>query len=205
MAMHQPIDYSSISKRVRVLFDVDGVIADYAQAHVLAVIATGVRSIPESWRPTEWDIDNELNLTAEEKAKVWGLLCLPGVAQRLVPFVGAVEAVKRIAKVADVYFVTTPMSGSPTWPYDRSQWLITHFGDDVGERVVHTQHKHLISGHHLVDDKIDNCRKWEAYNPCGISLRYRSPEMDFAKDLVNVTGWDAVERFIQTTIRLTVL
>ena len=101
-----------------------------------------------------------------------------------------------------MYFVTTPMPESPTWPYDRAQWLIAQFGEDLGGHVVHTHYKYLIPGHHLVDDKIDNCRKWEASNPGGVALRYKSPETDFAKDLVNVTGWDAVERFVQNTVRL---
>lgn len=202
MAMPLSVDYANVSRKARVLFDVDGVIADYVQMHVLAVIVSGVRSIPERWRPTGWDIDEELKLDPKEKAKVLNLTCAPGVAQRLVPFVGAVEAVKRIAKIADVYFVTAPLPESPTWSYDRAQWLINHFGDDLGKRVVHTHHKHLIPAHHLVDDKIDHCRKWEASNPGGIALRYKAPEVDFAKDMVNVSGWDAVERFVQNTVRL---
>jgi 5'(3')-deoxyribonucleotidase len=200
-SMPTPVEYENLSKKVRVLFDVDGVIADYAAAHVNAIVATGVRSIPITWRPTEWDIDEELKLTAAEKAKVSKIMAAPGIAQTFVAMPGAIDAVKRVAKIAEVYFVTTPMLESPTWPYDRAQWLCSQFGDSLGQRVVHTHYKYLVPAHHLVDDKVDNCHKWEAANPSGVALRYRTSRMDFAKDIINVSDWHAVERFIQITVQ----
>lgn len=186
--------------RLRILFDVDGVIADYTQLHVNAVIATGVRDIPRGWRPTQWDISGELKLTKEEDAKVQALISRAGMAQILFPFPGAVEAVLRIAKKVDVYFVTTPLPDSPTWPYDRTVWLKKYFGDELGRKVVHTEHKHLISALHLVDDKADNCREWESGNPGCAALCWRQPGMDVEKDLICVSDWLRVESFVDVAV-----
>lgn len=187
-------------RELRVLFDVDGVIADYAQLHVAAVIASGARKIPEAWRPSQWDINKELKLTKEEADRVHRLVSFPGAAKSLVPFPGAVAAVKRIAKVADVYFVTTPMPNSPTWGFDRVEWLKDMFGDELGEKVVLTQHKYLIPADYLVDDKVDNCKTWQECN-LGIALRWRVPGMDMDPDLINVSDWADVERFVDISVR----
>jgi 5'(3')-deoxyribonucleotidase len=187
----------AVSEKIRVLFDVDGVIADYAQLHVYAVIASGVRSIPEAWRPSQWDINKELKLTASEAARVQQLMAAPGAARLLAPFPGAVEAVKRMAEIADVYFVTTPMPDSPTWGFDRTKWLTEKFGKELGEKVVLTHYKYLIPAAYLVDDKVDNCQTWEAWNPGCIALRWCALGMPPEKDLINVSDWATVERFVE--------
>lgn len=189
----------SPSEKIRVLLDVDGVIADYAALHVHAVIAAGVRNIPAEWRPSQWDINKELRLTGSETARVQRLIAAPHVATTLAPFPGAVEAVKRIAAMSDVYFVTTPTPDSPTWGFDRTEWLKEKFGKELGEKVVLTAHKYLIPAAYLVDDKVENCRTWEAWNPGCIALRWCVVGMPLEKDLINVTDWASVERFVEIT------
>jgi 5'(3')-deoxyribonucleotidase len=187
----------AVSEKIRVLFDVDGVIADYAQLHVHAVIAAGVRNIPTAWRPSQWDINKELKLTKEEADRVQKLVDFPGAAKSLVPFPGAVEAVKRMAEIADVYFVTAIMPDSPTWGFDRTEWLKEKFGNELGKKFVLTDHKYLIPAAYLVDDKVDNCKTWEAWNPGGIALLWCVTGMSLEKDLINVTDWSTVERFVE--------
>jgi 5'(3')-deoxyribonucleotidase len=182
--------------KVRLLLDVDGVLADFTQTYVAAVIASGVRVIPPDWQGMEWDIAKELRLTPKEYAKVQALMCMEGVAQRLTPLPGAVSAVKRMAKKADVYFVTAPVPDSPTWGYDRKQWLLKHFGEELGSRVVSTECKAVVSGTFLVDDKIENCREWEEENPMGIVLRWCPAGMTPASGMINVNDWHVVERFV---------
>lgn len=193
----EPETRTSPFEKIRVLFDVDGVIADYAQLHVAAVIASGVRNIPEAWRPSQWDINKELKLTKEEEDRVQTLVAFPGVAKSMVPFPGAIEAVKRIAKIADVYFVTTPNGDSPTWGFDRTEWLKEKFGKALGEKVVLTHYKYLIPAEYLVDDKVENCQEWEEWNPGKFALRWRAIGMGTAKDLINVSDWVTVERFVE--------
>jgi 5'(3')-deoxyribonucleotidase len=186
--------------RLRILFDVDGVIADCAQLYTNAIIATGVRSIPPTWRPTQWDIPGELKLSKKEEDEVYQLLTRAGMAQTLCPLPDAVESVLRIAKKVDVYFVTTPMVNAPTWPYDRELWLKRYFGDELGTKVVHTAHKYLISAIHLVDDKADNCRKWEEENPGRAALCWRLPGMQVEKDLICLSDWARVESFVDVAV-----
>lgn len=185
----------------RVLFDVDGVIADYTQLHVNAVNASGVRSLPSDWKSSIWDIDEELGLSAAEKEKVWEYLKLPGMAASLAPLPGAVDAVKRIAKVADVYFVTGPLHGSPTWSYDRGYWLTSMFGWELGSKLVLTHEKHVVAGDYLVDDKVEFCLKWAKYNPLGTALRWCQPGMKLAPDLINISDWSMLETFVDIAVQ----
>ena len=186
--------------RLRILFDVDGVIADFVQLFANAVIATGVRVIPATWRPAQWDLAAALKLNKQEEEAVYQILTRAGVAQTLSPLPGAVEAVRRISKKLDVYFVTTAMPGSATWAYDREAWLKEYFGDDLGSKVVSTEHKYLISALHLVDDRAENCREWEAENPGRAALCWRQPGMEVEKDLICLSDWARVEAFVDVAV-----
>lgn len=186
----------SFQGKVRLLLDVDGVLADYTQTYLAAVVAAGVRFIPSQWVPSQWDLSKELKLTAAENARVDALMNMPGVAQRIAPLPGAIDAVKRMAKKAEVYFVTAPIPTSPTWVYDRAQWLLKHFGEELGSRIVSTVHKGVVSGTFLVDDKIENCREWEEENPMGIVLRWCPAGMAPASGMINVNDWSVVARFV---------
>lgn len=187
-------------KEPRILFDVDGVIANFAQLCVGTVIASGIRNIPSQWVPTQWDIAKELKLDGREKAEVHHLLTRAGVAQTMNPYPDAVDAVLRISKKMDVYFVTSPMPGSATWPHDREVWLRRQFGAELGSKVVHTNHKQLVSAVHLVDDKAENCRAWEAGNPGRAALFWCLPGREVHKDLICLSDWALVESFVDLAV-----
>jgi len=153
------------------LLDVDGVIADFHKATENGMMKYfGLRPARE-W--TEWDI-------AKMDWKHWRNDLLRGTRDdhqemlrttwnqerfcaSIPEYEGAVEQVKELSKIFDVYFVTSPMVTNPTWVYERSEWLIKKFGKDLGKKVVHTHYKELIDGDIFVDDKMQHVKDWWSY------------------------------------------
>jgi 5'-nucleotidase len=188
-----PTSSSIMGKRPRVLVDVDGVVADFAQLMVNAVRNLKFRDIPITWRPTKWDIARELELTKEQEEEVYDVLRLPGSAGLLNPIPGAIQGVKRIASLFDVAFVTSPLDGSHTWCFDRSEWLMKHFGEDLGSRWVYTDYKYLVYGDFLVDDKPSHCLDFKKAWPGSVPLRWQLPGVTAQDGLVHVSTWKEVE------------
>lgn len=159
-------------KRLRVLSDVDGVIADYRKEFIQRAkkILPGFK-VPTDSAP-DWDIAKELRLSPAFTELVYKQMNDEGVAARMPEMPGAVESVKELAKVADVYFVTSPTKTSKTWEHDRRAWLVDKFGEELGNKVVNTHHKYLVVGDVLIDDKPDHLREWSTKHPLGIALGY---------------------------------
>ncbi len=152
---------------IRVLFDCDGVIVDYIDTYLKVAAKFGIkRKIEEI---TQWDCEKSLGLSERENFMINQAMQGPGVAREMRPYPEAVDWVHKIARIADVYFVTSPYRGSPTWVHDRSEWLVRYFSD-LGEKVIHTKHKELVVGDVFVDDKFEHVEKWEVHNPGKIAF-----------------------------------
>lgn len=192
----------SESKRPRVLVDVDDVVANFLQLFASALNATGVRKIPNGWQRTKWDLAEEFNLTKDEEKMVYDLLTLPGVAMHMHPMPGAIEGVKKVMEVADVYFVSAPLKESPTWVYDRQGWLIKHFGEEQGKKFAPVHDKFIIYGDYLVDDKPANCEEWQAAWPGSRALFWATTStQDPTSKIHHVYDWDQVLTWLQLTWR----
>lgn len=185
---------SPFRTRPRFLCDVDDVLANYKQGFIAAVNASGVRSLTYDHVFTDWDLSKSLGLTEEEDDKVYSLINLPGFAANLNPMPGAVEGVKKIAMVADVIFVTSPLKTSPTWTYDRMAWLKKQFGDEQGEKIISTAEKHAVDGDFLCDDKPAHCTEWQAEHPLGVAILWITPQnLRMApKNITGMASWDMV-------------
>lgn len=157
----------------RVLLDVDGVIADFdTYAQLIIFQLFGRQPIKDR---KYWAIEKNFSLKNSQRDQFWKMLDLKGVAQQLQPYPGAIEGVKEIASIADVYFVTSPIQSSPTWCYDRSKWLKKHFGTELGRKVVLTGQKHICAGDFFVDDKVTHVTKWQQHNPLGTGFLWNQP------------------------------
>jgi len=157
-----------------VLLDVDGVLADFVGAYLdLLNITCGIKATRE--QITSFDIGTSLGLTDEQAARVKRAIGNePQLARSLDVYPGAVDGVERLAKVADVYIVTSPWNSNPTWMHDREHWLREWFCIPHS-RVVHTSAKHLCRGDFLVDDKTDTLHKWARENPNGTPVQWKTP------------------------------
>jgi len=119
--------------------DMDGVVVDFE---------AGIREIyPE--------LDN---LTFDEKSdKIDEVVALnPRIFETLTPMNGAIEAVKKLFSLYDVYFLSTPMWAVPESYMGKRIWLEKHFGEDAKKRLILTHRKDVEIGHVLVDDRFKN-------------------------------------------------
>lgn len=157
----------------RVFLDVDGVLADFVSAFLIIVQReTNVAATPE--QVTQFDICASLKLTSEQAARVKKSVgSWPRLARHLNVLPGAIEGVKRLQEVADVYVVTSPWNSNETWTHDRESWLREKFGIPHS-RVTHTSQKHLMRGDFLVDDKTETLRKWNEHNGGG-AIQWETP------------------------------
>lgn len=152
----------------RILIDVDGVLADSTSQVLNAIHAlTGLAFLPE--HVTDWSYAEALGLTEEDERQAWELV---GEDLDFPLYPGAVEAVADLALIADVVFVTSPHPAIPGWVNARDAWLDKHFGDVP---VVHTNHKYLIPGRVLIDDKLSNVTEWAGANPEGVGILWGQP------------------------------
>lgn len=143
----------------RVAIDVDGVVANFTDLFLNAIRTATNRDIPKDWKPPKWDIEEALGLTKAERVATSKLISAAGVASYIAPYPGAVEGIKKLTKIADVFFVTSPLKSSPTWCYDRVVWLTKYFGEELADRVDFTWHKYAFAADILVDDKPSNCEE----------------------------------------------
>lgn len=150
-----------------VLLDVDGVVAD--------LVSPTVQHLNNLLNPklstftvddvTQWDIAKSL---AQSEYTGWAyafdralqiLFNQEQFVASLPVYDGAIECVKRMAAVADVYFVTAGRPQSKYWHYERLQWIERHFSGLYND-VIFVQQKHLVHGDFFLDDKASNANAW---------------------------------------------
>lgn len=196
---------------MRILIDCDGILCDFVSA-VLAAINVreheadtrrGYTGAPhEDWTPddvTAWDIFGTLSVPAEiKKSVIDEVICAPGFCYELDAYPGSVAGVQAIAKRHDVYFVTSDWRTSPTWVFDRNRWLRNVFGTELGSRVVHTAHKHVVDGDMLIDDKPSNVDGWSCSRRYGAGLVWTRPwNIGVGTACSHVSSWDDVDEVMR--------
>jgi 5'(3')-deoxyribonucleotidase len=180
--------------RLRIGLDVDGVIADMTTP--ACVIMSEMLGRPFS--PAEvvrWDFDHAL--PPEQRPLFWERMGVPGFCRAIPPYEGAVEAVRRLEEIADVYLVTSPLPCGQTWTHERDAWAQHHF-EIPRRRIIHTAAKHLVAVHMLIDDRPQNLSEWATEHP-GCPVLWRQPynaEHDILPEissrLLHTDSWDDV-------------
>lgn len=148
---------------MRILLDVDGVLADCASA----AVACAKRLWPERKRDfeietiTDFDFAVSWLLTRSQAAHLRDCMLQPKFCARLERYAGASAFVRRLNELGKVTVVTSPLEGSKYWMYERVEWLARHFGIDERD-VVFRSDKTRESGDYLIDDAIHNLAPWGA-------------------------------------------
>lgn len=168
--------------------DVDEVLADF-QTPAFKIIRqlTGRTYTPHDF--TVWDIFSVLGL-AEVRA-VLSEMEKPGFCLSLKPTEGAVEAIQEVRSIADVYVVTSPQHNRH-WVYERTEWLMEHFGFDKAH-IIHTVSKYMIRGDAFLDDKPEHVEAWTSENSDGLAMLWHIPNTrNLGRDLLRVHSWTEV-------------
>ena len=87
------------------------------------------------------------------------ILAEPGFARDVKPYPGAINGIEQLRTLGRVVFVTSPFHSSPTWSYERSQWLM-HFAKARRRDIVHIDDKTLIRSDLLIDDATHQLEAW---------------------------------------------
>lgn len=161
-----------MNNKPRVGVDVDGVLADLLAplfTHMNAMLGTAYA--PDHMK--DWDITD---LVPEDRRdEFWTTFGREvRVHDALRPLPGAVEGMKLLAGVADVYVVTAYLRSAPTWVHDRDRWLSEHFGIS-DKKIVHTHAKYTFLGRALVDDKPSTVVRWQEEHPEGLGILWAQP------------------------------
>lgn len=82
---------------------------------------------------------------------------IPGIFALMDPMPGAIEAVRELAALFDVYVLSTAPWDNPSAWQDKVAWVRDQFGagpeSPLYKRLILSHHKHLNRGEFLVDDR----------------------------------------------------
>ncbi len=132
---------------MRVLFDLDGVLAD---------LVTPL-SKKFDFRKEDVTAFNFNDCLGKIKAsKIYQEMARPGFCAELQPMEGALSVLKEVQEQGhEIVFVTAPFPYSRTWSFDRMLWLKREFRE-IDAPVILTDRKDLVSGDLLVEDRVKN-------------------------------------------------
>ena len=111
------------------------------------------------------DMDNVLvdfgtgiaQLSDEERTKYEGRYDeVPDIFGKMQPKEGAIEAVKALIQVYDVYILSTSPWNNPSAWSDKLNWVKKYLGEEMYKRLILSHHKDLNRGDYLIDDRIKN-------------------------------------------------
>jgi 5'(3')-deoxyribonucleotidase len=189
--------------RPTVLLDVDGILADFIGAALLALRAESGIVVPRE-TVTTWEVFDSLPPEAQSyKTRVYELMKGKLGCFSMRPYDGSQEGVRRLQGLADVVIVTSPFPDSDFWMSEREKWLKSHFGI-TRERIIHTCSKHHVKGDFLVDDKTSHVLKWAECHPQGRALLW---DMAYNKGdelpdgVSRVVGWEQLHARVELWTR----
>ncbi len=187
-------------RKLRLLLDVDGVIADFPQYYLDIVQAKfGVAHSVEAIN--KWNIGESIQLHPDRRDIVRAALQEPGVAMSLRAYPGSVKAVRKLRKMLDLFFVTSPL-GSSTWTDDRERWLEAHFFTGDKPRVTHTHEKYICFGDVFVDDKVDHIKAWSEAWPNSTAVIWDQPwnrkfNVNGRRNVLRMNRWEQLFSLVE--------
>lgn len=151
--------------RPTVLLDCDGVLADFIESVLDAIVDEGGPRYAHA-DVTEFNFTKALNLDADIARRVKKTISeSEGWWYAPSPFPEARAGVDALREIAEVYVVTSPWNSNKWWLSEREAWLKRHF-DIPHSHVIACSAKHRVSGDVFVDDRTDALVRWDDEQGC---------------------------------------
>jgi 5'-nucleotidase len=154
------------SRRFRLLFDMDGVLADLGTPWLARYNADHGDSLtPEHL--TSWGIHQHVKIGM----RMYDYLAEPGWFLQLAPMPGAAVALDALATDGhELFVVTASPHNAPTGLYDKARWLRTHLPMIPAEHVIVAHRKDMVAGDILLDDSPEHLGRFP-----GVRVVYDHP------------------------------
>jgi hypothetical protein len=145
----------------KVLIDCDGVVCDFMGHVVDFANKSGKTSRQWKYEEITGDARKYPLWTESGLEEEW---LREGFCSELPIIPGSQEFVEALRRDGfEILFVTSPPRDGKFWTFERKNWLEKNFGAKRGE-VIFATDKRYVSGLTLIDDHVDNCMEWNAYN-----------------------------------------
>jgi 5'-nucleotidase len=106
---------------------------------------------------------------------------IPGFFINLTPFENAIESVKTLALVNDVYILSAPSVLNPHSYTEKRLWIEKYLGIEMCHKLILTPNKGLNKGDILIDDEKSG-RGQESFE--GTFIHFGSPEFSDWKKII---------------------
>lgn len=181
---------------MRILLDCDGVLSDFIGG-VIPIINELLDTAYTPADVTVFSFAESLKLTVDQAVAVKRAIgSEPKLAARLPVLPGAVDGLRKLQEIAEIYIVTSSWDSNPTWEYDRKAWFKRHF-DLHHNRIIFAHDKQVCVGDVLVDDKTETLIAWRDAHPCGVAVQWQTPHNRLdAWDGISLGNWDDLVRMV---------
>lgn len=149
---------TSSGNRLRILCDVDGVLADFVGTFLDYIQRTYGLSYSRD-AINQWDCMVAVGMPKSEWRRFSDAVAPLELCRKMLPLPGAAAFLVALESACDVQVATTPMNAA--WLTQRAEWLEEHMGLPL-DRQKHLHAKEELTGGPrgwdvLIDDKVENC------------------------------------------------
>lgn len=143
---------------MRILVDVDGVMADFVTP-VVNLVNNELGTDYTAEDIDEWEVLDALDVPPRQRELVRKAICSPGFCRGFKVYPGVEKGLAKLRKFGRVIALTAPFE-SPFWEYERRKWLQEELGFSKHD-IMSGSGKEICDADFLIDDKPSNVINWQ--------------------------------------------